>query len=129
MQPSLRAGRRRVSWEKHCGSLSTRKLTEPRLCRQLQDHRLVEPLFNAKGEGTYPLLMAELDAMKAPRPRGGLMLRRDGNDLPWGGKGVERNSKKTMLAAGLRHEQLTFTSLGRHGGANRIQHVRPPERS
>ena len=37
---------------KHCGSLSTRKLTEPRLCCQLQDQRRVEPLFNAKGEGT-----------------------------------------------------------------------------
>jgi len=29
---------------------------------------------------------------------------------------VERISKKTILAAGLRPE-LTFTSLGRHGGA------------
>jgi hypothetical protein len=29
--------------------------------------------------------MAELDAMKALRPRGGLMLRRDGSGLPWGG--------------------------------------------
>ena len=49
------------------------------------------------------------------------MLRRDGSGLPWGGKGemltqVERISKKTILAAGLRPE-LTFTSLGRHGGA------------
>ena len=65
--------------------------------------------------------MAELDAVKALRPRGGLMLRRDGSGLPWGGKGemltqVERISKKTILAAGLRPE-LTFTSLGRHGGA------------
>src|SRR5207302_8387074 len=69
----------------------------------------------------YPLLMAELDAMKALRPTGGLMLRRDGSGLPWGGKGemltqVERISKKIILAAGLRPE-LTFTSLGRHGGA------------
>ena len=79
MQPSLRAGRSRASWEKHCGSLSTRKPTEPRLCRQLQDqHRL---------EALYPLLTQ-----------------------------VERISKKTILAAGLRPE-LTFTSLGRHGGA------------
>ena len=49
------------------------------------------------------------------------MLRRDGSGLPWGSKGemltqVERISKKTILAAGLRPE-LTFTSLGRHGGA------------
>lgn len=129
MQPSLRAGRRRVSWEKHCGSLSTRKPTEPRLCRQLQDHRLVEPLFNAKGEGTVSAPDGRARCHESAAARGGLMLRRDGNDLPWGGKGVERISKKTMLAAGLRHEQLTFTSLGRHGGANRIQHVRPPERS
>ena len=82
---------------------------------------LWKPLFNAKGKALYPLLMAELDAMKALRPRGGLMLRRDGSGLPWGGKGemltqVERISKKTILAAGLRPE-LTFTSLGRHGGA------------
>jgi len=74
-----------------------------------------------RGKALYPLLMAELDAMKALRPRGGLMLRRDGSGLPWGGKGemltqVERISKKTILAAGLRPE-LTFTSLGRHGGA------------
>ena len=44
----------------------------------------------------------------------------DGSGLPWGAKGemltqVERISKKTILAAGLRPE-LTFTSLGRHGG-------------
>ena len=37
------------------------------------------------------------------------MLRRDGSGLPWGGKGemltqVERISKKTILAAGLRPE-------------------------
>ena len=74
-----------------------------------------------RGKALYPLLMAELDAMKALRPRGGLMLRRDGSGLPWGGKGemltqVERISKKTILAPGLRPE-LTFTSLGRHGGA------------
>jgi hypothetical protein len=65
--------------------------------------------------------MAELDAMKGLRPTGGLMLRRDGSGLPWGGKGemltqVERISKKIILAAGLRPE-LTFTSFGRHGGA------------
>lgn len=64
--------------------------------------------------------MAELDAMKALRPTGGLMLRRDGSGLPWGGKGemltqVERISKKIIIAAGLRSE-LTFTSFGRHGG-------------
>jgi hypothetical protein len=79
-----------------------------------------EPLFDKKGKPLYPLLMAELDAMKALRPTGGLMLRRDGSGLPWGGKGemltqVERISKKIILAAGLRPE-LTFTSFGRHGG-------------
>src|SRR6202047_3673154 len=38
---------------KHCGSLSTRKPTEPRLCRQLQDqHRLVETAVQCQGEGT-----------------------------------------------------------------------------
>lgn len=80
-----------------------------------------EPLFNAKGKALYPLLMAELDAIKKVRPTGGLMLRRDGSSLPWFGKGeiltqVQRISKKIILAAGLRPE-LTFTSFGRHGGA------------
>ena len=80
-----------------------------------------EPLFNAKGKALYPLLMAELDAIKKLRPTGGLMLRRDGSSLPWFGKGeiltqVQRISKKIILAAGLRPE-LTFTSFGRHGGA------------
>ena len=56
------------------------------------------------------------------------MLRRDGSGLPWGGKGVERISKKTILAAGLRHEQLTFTSLGRHGGATCQARGRPRNR-
>jgi hypothetical protein len=49
------------------------------------------------------------------------MLRRDSSGLPWGGRArcltqVERISKTTILAAGLRPE-LTFTSLGCHGGA------------
>ena len=35
----------------------------------------------------YPLLMAELDAIRKLRPTGGLMLRRDGSSLPWFGKG------------------------------------------
>jgi hypothetical protein len=79
-----------------------------------------EPLFNVKGKALYPLLMAELDAIKALRPTGGLMMRRDGSSLPWFGKGeiltqVQRISKKIILAAGLRPE-LTFTSFGRHGG-------------
>lgn len=79
-----------------------------------------EPLFDKKGKPLYPLLMAELDAMKALGPTDGLMLRRDGSSLPWSGKGemltqVERISKKIILAAGLRPE-LTFTSFGRHGG-------------
>ncbi len=77
---------------------------------------LWKPLSMPRGKALYPLLMAELDAMKALRPKGGLMLRRDGSGLPWGGGGeiltqVERISKKTILAAGLRPE-LTFTSLG-----------------
>ena len=60
------------------------------------------------------------------------MLRRDGSGLPWGGKGemltqVERISKKTILAAGLRPE-LTFTSLGRHGGATCRARGRPRNR-
>jgi len=79
-----------------------------------------EPLLNGKGKPLYPLLMAELDAIKKLRPTGGLMLRRDGSSLPWFGKGeiltqVQRISKKIILAAGLRPE-LTFTSFGRHGG-------------
>jgi len=79
-----------------------------------------EPLFDKKGKPLYPLLTAELDAVKALRPTGGLMLHRDGSGLPWSGKGeiltqVERISKKIILAAGLRPE-LTFTSFGRHGG-------------
>ena len=50
---------------------------------------LWKPLFNARGKALYLLLMAELGAMKAPRPRGGLMLRRDGSGLPWGeGRGA-----------------------------------------
>ncbi|MGY3563182.1 hypothetical protein ACVWXP_006451 [Bradyrhizobium sp. USDA 4463] len=80
-----------------------------------------EPLFDKKGKPLYPLLMKELDAIKALRPTGGLMLRRDANGRPWADKGemltqVERISKKIILAAGLRPE-LTFTSFGRHGGA------------
>ncbi|KWV51512.1 hypothetical protein AS156_12370 [Bradyrhizobium macuxiense] len=79
-----------------------------------------EPLLNAKGAPLYPVLMAELDAIKQLRPTGGLMLRRDGSSQPWFGKGemltqVQRITKKIILAAGLRPE-LTFTSFGRHGG-------------
>ena len=79
-----------------------------------------EPLFDQKGKPLYPLLMNELDAIKALRPTGGLMLRRDANGRPWAGKGemltqVERVTKKIILAAGLPPE-LTFTSFGRHGG-------------
>ena len=80
-----------------------------------------EPLFDRKGKPLYPLLVKELDAIKALRPTGGLMLRRDGTGRPWAGKGemltqVERITKKIILAAGLR-PALTFTSFGRHGGA------------
>ncbi|WP_368507842.1 hypothetical protein [Bradyrhizobium lupini] len=64
-----------------------------------------DPLFNAKGKALYPLLMAELDAIKELRPTGGLMLRRDGSSLPWFGKGetltqVQRITKRIILAAG-----------------------------
>ncbi|MDH2385470.1 hypothetical protein [Bradyrhizobium sp. CER78] len=79
-----------------------------------------EPLLNSKGAPLYPVLMAELDAIKQLRPTGGLMMRRDGSSLPWFGKAemltqVQRITKKIILAAGLRPE-LTFTSFGRHGG-------------
>jgi hypothetical protein len=80
-----------------------------------------EPLFDKKGKPLYPQLMAELDAMKALRPTGGLMLRRDGTGKPWFGRGemltrVEHITKEIIRTAGLRGE-LTFTSFGRHGGA------------
>jgi hypothetical protein len=80
-----------------------------------------EPLFDKKGKPLYPLLMAELDAMKALRPTGGLMLRRDGTGKPWFGRGemltrVEHITKEIIRTAGLRDE-LTFKSFGRHGGA------------
>jgi hypothetical protein len=78
------------------------------------------PLFNKDGEPLYPELMAELDAMKALRPTGGLMLRRDQSGLPWATKGemlthFARIVKTIVRAARLRDE-LTFTSF-RHGGA------------
>jgi hypothetical protein len=80
-----------------------------------------EPLFDAEGNSLYPVLMSELDDIKAKRATGGLMLRRDGSARPWAGKGemltqVERNARKIIDAAGLPKE-LTFTSFGRHGGA------------
>jgi hypothetical protein len=85
-----------------------------------------EPLFNAKGKPLYPELMAELDAIKALRPTGGLMLRRDGSGLPWATKGemlthFARVVKTIVRAAGLRDE-LTFTSFGRHGGGTEANH-------
>ena len=85
-----------------------------------------EPLFNARGKSLYPELMAELDAMKALRPTGGLMLRRDGSGLPWATKGemlthFARVVKTIIRAAGLRDE-LTFTSFGRHGGGTEANH-------
>jgi hypothetical protein len=78
------------------------------------------PLFNKKGKPLYPELMGEMDAMKALRPTGGLMLRRDGDGRPWATKGdmlthFARVVKTIIRAAGLRDE-LTFTSF-RHGGA------------
>jgi hypothetical protein len=50
-----------------------------------------------RGKALYPLLMAELDAMKALRPRGGLMLRRDGSGLPWGGQGRDADASGAHL--------------------------------
>jgi hypothetical protein len=80
-----------------------------------------EPVLDAKGGPLYPLLTSELDAMKAKRPTGGLMLRRDKDGRPWGSKGemltlVERKAREIIDAAGL-PKRLTFTSFGRHGGA------------
>jgi hypothetical protein len=45
-----------------------------------------EPLLDAKGQPLYPLLMSELDAIKARRPTGGLMLRRDADGRTWATK-------------------------------------------
>jgi hypothetical protein len=82
-----------------------------------------EPLFDVKGKPLHhPDLVKELDAIKAKRPTGGLMLRRDdGTGRPWASKGemltqVERKAREIIDAAGLPKE-LTFTSFGRHGGA------------
>jgi hypothetical protein len=44
-----------------------------------------EPLFVRKSKPLYPLLMKELDAIKALRPTGGLMLRR-GSAVPTSGR-------------------------------------------
>jgi hypothetical protein len=74
---------------------------------------LWKPLFNAKGEGTVSAPDGRARCHEGAAAQGGLMLRRDGSGLPGGGKGellqVERISKRTILAAGLRPE-LTFTS-------------------
>jgi hypothetical protein len=80
-----------------------------------------EPLFDKRRKPLYPLLIQELDSIKALRPTGGLMLRRDGSGRPWAGKNemltlVERKVRDVIDAAGLPRE-LTFTSFGRHGGA------------
>jgi hypothetical protein len=77
------------------------------------------PLFNDQGEALFPELMAELDAMKALRPTGGLMLRRDASGRVWATKGerlthLSRTAKDIIRAAGLRDE-LTFSAF-RHGG-------------
>ena len=104
---------------KHCGSLSTRKPTEPPYVVNCKTSTgLWKPLFNAKGEGTVSAPDGRARCHEGAAAQG---RPDDGNGLPWGGKGemltqVERISKKTILAAGLRPE-LTFTSLGRHGGA------------
>jgi hypothetical protein len=81
------------------------------------------PLFDDSGAPFFPVLMAELDAVKKKRI-GGLMLRRDwGQHAPWPTWPKEdeidlthmsRKVKEVIRAAGLRDE-LTFTSF-RHGG-------------
>jgi hypothetical protein len=71
-----------------------------------------------------------LDEIKARRPTGGLMLRRDGTGRSWAGEDeqltqVERNCRETIDATDLppvidtdgEPQKLTFTSFGRHGGA------------
>jgi hypothetical protein len=79
-----------------------------------------EPLFDAKNKALYPTLIAELDAMKALRPTGGLMLRRDGTGRPWETKG-EMLTRRAQVTRDHRccwpPQELTFTSFGRHGGA------------
>jgi hypothetical protein len=81
------------------------------------------PLFDDSGAPFFPVLMAELDAIKKKRIAG-LMLRRDwGQHAPWPTwprddeidlTHMSRKVKEVMRAAGLRDE-LTFTSF-RHGG-------------
>lgn len=81
------------------------------------------PLFDESGVPFFPVLMAELDAIKGTRIAG-LMLRRDwGKHDPWPTFPKEdevdlthmsRKVKEVIRAAGLRDE-LTFTSF-RHGG-------------
>jgi len=63
-------------------------------------------LFDKKGKPLYPQLMAELDAMKALRPTGGLMLRRGRQQPAVGGKGemltqVSASRKRSSWLAGL----------------------------
>jgi hypothetical protein len=89
-----------------------------------------EPLFDGSGEPLYPTLIKELDEIKAKRPTGGLMLRREGTGRSWVGKDeqltqVERKCREIIDAAALpplmdsngEPQPLTFTSFGRHGGA------------
>jgi hypothetical protein len=81
------------------------------------------PLFDETGTAFFPVLMAELDAIKKKRIAG-LMLRRDwGQHAPWPTwpredqidlTHMSRKVKEVIRAAGLRDE-LTFTSF-RHGG-------------
>jgi hypothetical protein len=60
-----------------------------------------EPLFDDEGKPTLPTLIGEPDKIKAKRPTGGLMLRRDGTGRPWVGSSVERKCQETIDAAGL----------------------------
>jgi hypothetical protein len=56
---------------KHCGSLSTRKPTEPPYVVNCKTSTgLWKPLFNAKGEGTVSAPGGRARCMKALRPRG-----------------------------------------------------------
>ena len=80
----------------------------------------------------YPTLIKELDEIKAKRPTGGLMLRRDGTGPFVGRQGRTANSGRAQVPGdhrrgwpasghrrGWRTQKLTFTSFGRHGGATK----------
>lgn len=62
-----------------------------------------EPLFDKKGKPLFPLLIQELDSIKALRPTGGLMLRRDGTGRPWATTKPSRTRRSTA-SGGVRCE-------------------------